>query len=350
MYAKIGNLFSRTKRAMLMAGALACAGIATAQPLNSPVTLRVNTVGLTTEGGLYIAIENGYFAAEGLQIQLVPGTTSNADTISQLAAGDLDIGVMNLGAAYINARSRNVPIKAIAPIYVVNAGEKTTGVVIRQDLIDSGRYKSIADLKGLKLAVSAVGNTSHYSILRATEKAGLKPSDVEIVNMPLPDTLVAMGNKAIDGSFLVEPFITAARTRKIADLKIPEVETSAGLPALMYAATGNLLSKNREAAVRFLAALLRGQRDYHEAVAKGTNAQAMYETLAKHGRIKDMARLKEISLPLVSVNGTYDPKIVDDLQAFLVSQKIIARPVKASELIDQDVLSAALVKAGRVQE
>lgn len=343
------NFSSQATGALLIVGALALTGAATAQPLNPPVTLRVNTVGLTTEGGLYTAIEKGYFVDEGIKVQLVPGTTSNADTISQLASGDLDIGVMNLGAAYINARSRNVPIKAIAPIYVVNAGEKTTGVVIRKDLIESGRYKTTADLKGLKLAVSAIGNTSHYSVMRAAERAGLKQSDVEIINMPLPDTLVAMGNKAIDGSFLVEPFITVASARKIAELRIPEVETSAGLPALMYAASGNAL-KNKDAAVRFLSALLRGQRDFHDSVANGTNAQAMYETLAKHGQIKDVARLKEISLPLVSVNGTFNEKVVDDLQAFLVSQKIIGRAVKTTDLIDPEYLAAALAKIGRAKE
>lgn len=349
MYTNPGKLFSRAKRALLMAGALALVNVASAQTQNAPMTLKVNTVGLTTEGGLYIAIEKGYFAAEGIKVQLVPGTTSNSDTISQLASGDLDIGVMNLGAAYINARSRNVPIKAIAPIYVVNPGEKTTGIVIRKDLIDSGRYKTTADLKGLKVAVSAIGNTSHYSLLRAAERAGLKQSDVEVINMPLPDTLVAMGNKAIDGSFLVEPFITVASARKIAELKIAEVDTSQGLPALMYAASGNAL-KNKDALVRFLSALLRGQRDFHDSVANGTNAQAMYDILAKHGQIKDVARLKEISLPLVSVNGTYSDKVVEDLQSFLVSQKIIARPVKASDLIEPEFLAAALAKVGRAQE
>lgn len=350
MYKKIGNLFSQTKRALLMAGALACAGISCAQPLTPPVTLRVNTVGLTTEGGLFTALEKGYFAAEGLKIELIPGNTSISDTISQLVSGDLDVGIVNFGAAYINARNRNVPAKAIASIYVVNEGESTTGTVIRKDLIESGRYKSAADLKGLNLAVSALGNTSHYSIMRAAEKAGLKQSDVNIVNMPLPDTLVAMGNKAIDGAFLVEPFITVARGQNIADLKIAEVETSPGLPSLMYVANENLLKKNREAAVRFLAALLRGQRDFREAVAKGSDADRMYEILAKHGQIKDIARLKEINLPLVSVNGTYSTKIIDDLQDFLLGQKIISRPAKSSELIEQDIMDAALLKVGRVQE
>lgn len=349
MYTNPGKLFSRAKRVLLMAGALALVNVASAQTQNPPMTLKVNTVGLTTEGGLYIAIEKGYFAAEGIKVQLVPGTTSNSDTISQLASGDLDIGVMNLGAAYINARSRNVPIKAIAPIYVVNPGEKTTGIVIRKDLIDSGRYKTTADLKGLKVAVSAIGNTSHYSLLRAAERAGLKQSDVEVINMPLPDTLVAMGNKAIDGSFLVEPFITVASTRKIAELKIAEVDTSQGLPALMYAASGNAL-KNKDALVRFLSALLRGQRDFHDSVANGTNAPAMYDILAKHGQIKDVARLKEISLPLVSVNGTYSDKVVEDLQSFLVSQKIISRPVKTTDLIEPEFLAAALAKVGRAKE
>lgn len=349
MHTKTGQIFSRTKRALLMVGALAMVNVATAQVQNAPVTLRVNTVGLTTEGGLYVAIEKGYFAAEGIKIQLIPGSTSNSDTISQLASGEMDIGVMNLGAAYINARSRNVPIKAIAPIYVVNAGEKTTGIVIRKDLIDSGRYKTTADLKGLKVAVSALGNTSHYSLMRAAERAGLKQSDVEVINMPLPDTVVAMGNKAIDGSFLVEPFITVASKRKIAELKIPEVATSPGLPALMYAASGDAL-KNKDALVRFLSALLRGQRDFHDSVANGTNAQAMYDILAKHGQIKDVARLKEISLPLVSVNGTFNPKVVEDLQAFLVSQKIISRPVKTTDLFATEYLQAALDKVGRAKE
>lgn len=315
---------------------------ALAQPLSPPVTINVSSVGLTTEGGLFTAIEKGYFKDEGITIKIIPGTTSNADTISQLVSGDLDIGVMNLGAAYINARERKVPIKAIVPSYVIAPGEVTTGVVIRKDLLDSGKFKSFADVKGLKLAVSARGNTSHYSILRAAEKAGLKQSDLNIVNMPLPDTIVAMGNKAIDGSFLVEPFITVANKQNIATLKLPEFETSAGLPSLMYAANTKFLEKNKEAAERFVAAFLKGQRDFRAAVDAGGEQPAMYATLAKYGQIKDVARLKEIRLPKVSVDGKFDPNIVNDLQDFLIGEKIISKKVAVNDLIDTAYLNSAL--------
>jgi len=344
------SLISTSRSAVLFVAALAFGGASLAQPLTPPIVLRVSAVGLTIEGGVFTALEKGYFAAEGVRVELKVGTGSGADTMTQLVSGDLDIGVVNMGSAYVNARSRNLPVVGIIPLYVINAGDKTTGLVIRKDHIDSGRYKTPADLKGMKLAVQAVGNSSHFNILKAAEKAGVKQSDIEIINMPLPDTLVAMGNKALDGTFAVEPFITAAKARKIAELRVPENETSEGLPALLLVASADALTKKREGVVRFLAAVLKGQRDYYESVTKGTNQQAMYETLAKHGLIKDMARLKEISLPLVSRNGTFDEKIVNELQTFLIKEKIISRPVDVDKLLDKSLLNAALDRVGRVAE
>lgn len=335
-----------SKRSLLtlsLATVMCGAAVAQSNPLE---VVRVNIVGTTTEGGIFTAIEKGYFKEQGIELKTLPGTTVISDTISQLVSGDLDIGVMNMGGPYINARTRNVPIKIILPSYVISPGEVTTGVVIRKDLIDSGRYKEAKDLKGLKLAVSAFGNTSHYTVMKAAEKAGLNTKEVELVNMPMPDTVVAMGNKAIDGAFLVEPFITVANKQNIASLKIPESENSAGLPGLLYMANQKFINDKPELVGKFVMAVLKGQRDYRKMVE--AKDPQVFEILAKHGQIKDVKRLQEIQLPLASNNGEFSEAQLSALQDFLVKEKIVSKKMPLEDLYDSRFLKQALEKLGKV--
>src|SRR5262245_21019741 len=63
-------------------------------------------------GGYYQALAKGYYAAEGLDVEIVPGGP-NAQVMAGVALGRADIGMTN-GDDTIVAIARGVPIKMVA--------------------------------------------------------------------------------------------------------------------------------------------------------------------------------------------------------------------------------------------
>ena len=65
---------------------------------------------------------------------------------------------------------------------------------------------SIADLKGKKIATPFV-STSHFQLLYALQKAGLKATDAQILNMRPPEIAAAWGRGDIDATFIWDPVL-----------------------------------------------------------------------------------------------------------------------------------------------
>ena len=54
-------------------------------------------------------------------------------------------------------------------------------------------------------------STSHFQLLYALDKAGIKPSDVQILNMRPPEIAAAWGRGDIDATFIWDPVLTTAK-------------------------------------------------------------------------------------------------------------------------------------------
>ena len=70
-------------------------------------------------------------------------------------------------------------------------------------------YKSAADLKGMKIGVTAPGSSSHFFVLYLMAKAGLQPTDATLVGVGGGAAAVeAMKNGSIDATANFDPVIT----------------------------------------------------------------------------------------------------------------------------------------------
>ncbi len=78
-------------------------------------------------------------------------------------------------------------------------------LVVRKDLIDSGQIRDFADLRGKRIAVNSRGANLMVNLLAALEMGGLTERDVDVLEMGPSDSLVALGNRGIDASGLLEP-------------------------------------------------------------------------------------------------------------------------------------------------
>ena len=71
--------------------------------------------------------------------------------IAPLGVGDLDVGGGGPSAGLYNAAERKVNVKVVADKGSMPPGYGYFSMLVRKDLVTSGKVKTIADFKGLKV-------------------------------------------------------------------------------------------------------------------------------------------------------------------------------------------------------
>ncbi|WP_323182813.1 ABC transporter substrate-binding protein [Aldersonia sp. NBC_00410] len=117
---------------------------------------------------------------------------------------------------------------------------------------------SLADLKGHKIAF-AEGTAQQVVVLRALEKANLKPDDVELVRLQLSEFPDAVRTGQVDAAPLSEPTLTRVlRTPGTHTISEAEAEGTATGLSFLYARREALQDPAKAAALRaYVASLIR---------------------------------------------------------------------------------------------
>jgi NitT/TauT family transport system substrate-binding protein len=103
-------------------------------------TVRVASAGIASDIGFFLALKKGYFRDEGLDVTLTQ--LANApQMIGPLGMGQLDVGAGTVAASLYNAVTQNIAIRAVADKGSMRAGYGFSGLLVRKDLVDSGRFK-----------------------------------------------------------------------------------------------------------------------------------------------------------------------------------------------------------------
>src|SRR4051812_39957253 len=197
---------STVLRSLVAAAAVLAAGTAFGQ---SPIVVTVGAASTTSDAPIYIADKKGYFRDEGLEAR-VTNFRSAADMVAPLGIGQLDAGAGSASAGLYNAMLQGIRIKIVADKASSAPGYGATKILVRKDHVDSGRYKDVKDLKGMKFAMNAPGVSNTATLNALLRSVGLRYSDVETVNLPFPDHVAAFANKAVDAGASVEPAPTIA--------------------------------------------------------------------------------------------------------------------------------------------
>jgi putative hydroxymethylpyrimidine transport system substrate-binding protein len=143
-------------------------------------------------GPLIIAREKGYFAAEGLEVDLIAPADPN-DPPKLVAAGKADLAVSYQPQLHLQV-AEGLPLVRVGTLVAT----PLNALVVLKD----GPVKAIADLKGRKVGFS-VGGFEDALLGVMLEKHGLKLTDVELVNVnfSLSPSLIAGQVDAVIGAF-----------------------------------------------------------------------------------------------------------------------------------------------------
>ncbi len=332
-------------KAMLLAGA----ALVAAQAAHAADKVSIAVVNASSDAGLFIADAKGYYKAEGIEAEFVSFDTG-AKMVAPLGAGQLDIGGGAASAGLYNAVDRGIKIKIVADKAHNVKGAGFQAFMVRKDLIESGKVKSFADLKGMKVAITGAGGSDASVLNEAMKNGGLTYNDVEKVYLGFPQHAVAFQNSAIAASISTEPTVSkivemgAAVRFKGNDEFYPNAQTATILMS------GDFAEKRPEVAKRFMKAYLRAVRDFNASIVNGRiagpGADEVVKILAKYSVIKDEATLRTMIVHGTDPDGKLNVESLKKDLAFFKEQGDVTGKVTVDQVLDESFIQAAVKELG----
>jgi NitT/TauT family transport system substrate-binding protein len=202
----------------------------------------------------------------------------------------------------------------------------------------------------MKIAMNAPGVSNTSTLNTLLQSAGLKYSDVETVDLPLPDHVAALKNKSVDASASVEPGPALAIRNGDAVLikSDDEILPNHQIAVLLY--SEEFASKRADAARRFMRAYIRAVRFYNGALKNGrldgANADDVIAILSEATPIKNRDIYKLITPTGMNPDGRVNKASLAYDLAFYAEQGLIKGALNLDEAVDGSFVEAVLKELG----
>jgi NitT/TauT family transport system substrate-binding protein len=312
-------------------------------------TITVGATSSTSDAPIYIADKKGYFRDEGLDVK-VSNFRSAADMVAPLGAGQMQAGAGSASAGLYNAVARGIKIKVVADKASSPPGYGATKILVRKDHVASGRYRELRDLKGMKFAMNAPGVSNTSTLNTLLKSVGLNYSDVDTVDLPLPDHVAALRNKSVDASASVEPAPTLAIKNGDAVLikSDDEILHNHQIAVLLYSEEFAL--RQREVATRFMRAYIRAVRFYNDALKDGRldgpTSEEVIAILSEATPIKSRDIYKSITPTGMNPDGHVNKASLAYDLAFYREQGLVKGAVDLDQVVDSSFVEVTLRELG----
>jgi NitT/TauT family transport system substrate-binding protein len=252
-----GRALLVTAAALALALAAGCSSTgAAASPSNiEKPDLNVAVVPALDSAGFFVALYQGLFKAEGLNVHFTPATSSET-VIADQAKGIYDITGGNY-VSYIQAQQRGE-----ANLYIFAEGSVmepgSQGIYTMPD----SKVTDLTGLKGKTIAINAPDNILYVLAASVLAEHGLSPGSVKFVsNVPFPAMASALKSGTVSAALLPEPFASSAEE---SDGAVPLVDLDQGattsFPVAGYVVTKAWAEKYPHTLDAFYKALEEGQQ------------------------------------------------------------------------------------------
>ena len=154
----------------------------------------------------------GYFKEAGIDVELID-FKGGSTALTAVLGGSADV-VSGFYDHTVELAAKNKPMQSIV-IY-----DKLPGLVLMVSPAETAKIKTVADLVGKHVGVSAPGSSTDFYLKYLLRKNGIDPNKVPVVGIGNGATSVAaMEQDQVQAAVMVEPAVTQMTARH-ADLRI----------------------------------------------------------------------------------------------------------------------------------
>jgi NitT/TauT family transport system substrate-binding protein len=213
--------------------------------------LKVGVLKMAALTDPWIAKQEGMFEKNGLDVELVE-FKAGGEAVAAQQSGDVDI-ILSIPGTAFTAIERGFDLKAIFQNETAQMEGPDSGSM--QVLKDSP-INAVKDLKGKKVAVSALHSQNTVAVQQLVKAAGLSLDDVQLIEMPFPSQADALKSKQVDAVVTVDPYTTQLTTSGVGKvIAWPNVETIPGQPLGAWFAKSGFVEKNPQVIEAFTTSL-----------------------------------------------------------------------------------------------
>jgi NitT/TauT family transport system substrate-binding protein len=293
---------------------------------------------------LIIAQQRKYFADEGLEVEIA-AFSGGSKALQSLMGGSSDVA----SGAYSNTLTMAAKGQKLKN-FVVQVRYPALTIAVSKRVAD--RYKSPADLKGMKIGVSAPGSSTHMIVAHLLGKGGLTSEDVSIIGVGTSAAAVAAIEKGeIDAIINSDPVMTKLETDGAIRI-IAETRTKKGTEELfggpypeagLYA-TADFIAKNPNTIQALTNAIVRAELWMQKATIEDIAANVPPEHMLgdRELYLASYRKMHESHAPDGQITREGAQIVLNVLAAFLPEVK--AANIKVEDTYDNRFVEAALKK------
>ncbi|WJY26669.1 ABC transporter substrate-binding protein [Sporosarcina trichiuri] len=258
----------------------------TLSPLSKKTKVLIAEDGAASGAGFYIAKERGYFDDYNIDVEFTDFANSD-DMLPALAAGEVSIAGGVSTASFFNAIAQGIDVRIVADKGHNMPGESYFSFVIGNHMKDV--IQDYPDFKGKKIAVSSRNSIDGYIYEEMLKHAGLTEDDVEYVHIAdFSAMLGALDSGTVDAALSIEPLIAQGIENGF-HLRFGDTTDYAPESQIAMVLASPQFMEDEELSLRFMAAYLKGVRDYNDAFFEGVDEEEIIEIMVKHTALKDAA-------------------------------------------------------------
>jgi NitT/TauT family transport system substrate-binding protein len=262
-------------------------------------TIKVAELKIVDCAPLHMAIDAGYFKAEGLTIDLSVGTKGSAN-LDNVMGGSVDIATSSYPPAILAQAKKASELKIVSD--AVTTTENLFLLVVKKD----SPIKDLTQLQGKKIAVSSPGGIGELALRSQFKLHGVNVGKEAFVPMAFADMPTSLDRGTVDAAIMNEPFATQAlQNNGVTKLLTPFTGATADFATSGWIATKKFTEANPKTVAAF-------QRAMAKAVADTQDRKKVEEAVVKYyGVTPNIAQLMTMPVFPSSADATRFQRVVE---------------------------------------
>jgi NitT/TauT family transport system substrate-binding protein len=283
-------------------------------------TLTVASLPLLDSAGLHIAVDKGFFKAEGLTVKIEPVAQSIA-ALPALKKGQLDVIA---GANYVTFLQANE--QGTIHLRIVADGAAVAAHFMQLLVPADSPITKPAELAGKTVAVNILNNIQSLDLNTILRTAGVDPATIKYRAVPFPLMDKALANHDVDAVHTAEPFGTVIAQKTGARMLLDGGSGKAvlGLPVSGYVTTQEFVTKYPKTAAAFRRAIAKAQ-------ALATQDRSEVERVLPAYAKVDAKTATELALP--GFPTALEPARLQRLTDLMRQEGLLKKPLDPASVI-----------------
>ena len=298
----------------------------------------VGALRFTSHAASFVALERGYFADEGLDVELRFFQAAQPMAVA-VASGDVDYAVTAISGGLISLAEKGAA-KVVGGALVEEPGVDGQKILVSDAAFERG-VKTPADLDGASWGVTQAGSSFHYMGARIAEAEG-----VSLRFRPLQKTPALIGaikSGQIDAWSIV-PHIAAPLAASGAVHEIGAVaDYLPGYQVTVAFTSADNAADGRATTEAFLRAFSRGAADFNAALVDRTEGEAAADEMVRliHGYVYTDRPLEQAAPSIVagamriSPSAALNLESVEDQLRWFKAEGLVKDTVELDTLVDR---------------